>query len=155
MTRVTSSSNEHHGKQISTVSCSGWKYEVTQVEDTKRGRILIVHNDSREASEVRMLLENLGYMTASTWSGFEALERLRAERFDVLLTDSHVPDLYIGELIERASALQSGPQILVLRNRRPVPDLSRFEALGFCAILDKQRVAARLRIGEEEGNANH
>jgi CheY-like chemotaxis protein len=110
-----------------------------QVADSKPSRVLIVHNDSREASEVQALLKNLGYVTVSTWSGLEALEWLRAEHFDVLLTDSHVPDIYIGELIERASVLPSRPHILVLRSRRRLPDLSRFEALGLCAILDKQQ----------------
>jgi hypothetical protein len=77
--------------------------------------VLALHNDERESSELQTLLENsMDCKTSLIWSGLEALRLLQARCFDALVTDDYAPDLYIGALIERAAALPSRPQILVL-----------------------------------------
>jgi len=118
------------------------------MSDQSAAQVLVVHNNKHEAAQFQQLLEHEGCAAESTWSGLDALDLLRKGRFDVLLTDSYVPDLYVGELIERASRLPLPPRILVLRDLRIPPDLDHYQAAGLCEILDKsgallQAVAAR------------
>ena len=102
--------------------------------------VLVLHNDERESSELQALLErNINCKTSVTWSGLEALRRLQAGHFDVLVTDDYAPDLYIGDLIERATGLPSPPQILVLGGDPVSPAVSRYRNLGLCTVVEKQR----------------
>jgi CheY-like chemotaxis protein len=102
--------------------------------------VLVLHSDEREASELQSLLEhNIDCKTSVTWSGLEALRLLQAGHFDVLITDDYAADLYIGDLIERAAALPSPPQVLVLRSDSAQPAATRYQNLGLCTILEKQR----------------
>jgi DNA-binding NtrC family response regulator len=101
--------------------------------------VLVLHNDEREASKLEALLEqNIDCKSWVTWSGLEALRLLEAGRFDVLVTDEYVPDLYIGSLIERVAALLSPSQILVLGGESTVA-VGRYQHLGLCTILEKRR----------------
>jgi CheY-like chemotaxis protein len=100
--------------------------------------VLVLHNDEREASELQNLLErNTDCKTSVTWSGLEALKLLQAGHFDVLVTDDYAPDLYIGDLIERAASLPSPPQVFVLGGDSTAA-VSRYQSLGLCTILKKQ-----------------
>jgi DNA-binding NarL/FixJ family response regulator len=102
--------------------------------------VLVLHNDEREASELQTLLErNIDCKASITWSGLEALRLLQTGHFDVLVTDDYAPDLYIGDLIERAAALPSPPQVLVLGSDPATPAVGRYQNLGLCTILEKQR----------------
>lgn len=108
--------------------------------------ILVVHNEEREASELQALLErNIGCKTSATWSGLEALKLLEAGHFDVLVTDDYVPDLFVGDLIERAAALPLPLQVLVLGEHPALDAIGRCQSLGLCTILDKQRPRAILQ----------
>ena len=102
--------------------------------------VLVLHNDERESSELQALLErNIHCKTLVTWSGLEALRLLKDGHFDVLVTDDYAPDLYIGDLIERATSLEPPPQVLVLGGDQVSPAVGRYQNLGLCTILEKQR----------------
>jgi CheY-like chemotaxis protein len=102
--------------------------------------VLVLHNDEREASELQALLEhNMDCRASVTWSGLEALRLLQAGHFDVLVTDDYAPDLYIGDLIDRAAALPSPPQVLVLGGDSAMAAVGRYQKLGLCTILEKRR----------------
>jgi CheY-like chemotaxis protein len=107
--------------------------------------VLVLHNDEREASELQNLLErNTDCKTSVTWSGLEALKLLQAGHFDALVTDDYAPDLYIGDLIERAAALPSPPRVFVLGGDSSAA-VSRYQSLGLCTILEKQGPRALLQ----------
>jgi DNA-binding NarL/FixJ family response regulator len=102
--------------------------------------VLVVHNDERESFELRTLLErNIACKTSTTWSALEALRLLQASHFDVLVTDDYAPDLYIGDLIERAAALPAPPEVFVLGGDSAPAAVRRYQNLGLCTILEKQR----------------
>ncbi|MGD0957718.1 MAG: response regulator [Candidatus Acidiferrales bacterium] len=108
--------------------------------DGKTSRVLIIHNDLREASALQCLVEKgRGFSALSTWSGLEALDLLKTDQFDVLLIDSYVPDLYVGELIERVSSLPRPPQILVMGDRPTPAHITQCAARGLCCVVDKGR----------------
>jgi CheY-like chemotaxis protein len=101
--------------------------------------VLLLHNDEREAFALQAMLEqSISCKTSVTWSGLEALKLLQAGHFDVLVTDDYAPDLYIGNLIERAAALPSPPQVLVLGGDA-TPSIRRYQSLGLCAVIEKRR----------------
>ncbi len=103
-------------------------------------RVLIVHNDPRQARALQCLVEKgRGFSTRSTWSGREALELVNTDQFDVLLIDSHIPDLYVGELIDRVSSLPQAPPILVMGDRLTPAGITRCASRGLCCVVDKNR----------------
>jgi len=107
--------------------------------------VLVVHNDDREASALCALLErSLGCKTAITWSGLEALKLLDAGHFNTLLTDEYVPDLYVGDLIERASSLLFPPRVFVVQRSSSSDAMGHYCNLGLCRLLDKSRPQAIL-----------
>jgi len=64
-------------------------------------RILIVSNDEQHAAELRELFESDGYAISTTWSGRDALYELQSQHFDALMVDDYLPDLFVGQFIER------------------------------------------------------
>ncbi len=55
------------------------------------GRVLLVEDNPVNAVVARTTLEGLGVDVEVACDGFEALERLRAEVFDLVLMDIHMP----------------------------------------------------------------
>ena len=77
-------------------------------------RILIVDDDRTIAYLCRHLLERAGYEVFVTNQPVEALERLAAQPFDLLLTDIRMPVMDGFELIGRAKAIYPGIAVLVM-----------------------------------------
>jgi PAS domain S-box-containing protein len=59
--------------------------------DTKR--ILVVDDEGGIRETLIEILENAGHEVSTAVSGYDALNRIRAERYDVILTDIRMPDL--------------------------------------------------------------
>ena len=73
--------------------------------ESRNQRILIVDNDEKESNRLEAIVQEAGYDTISTWSGFEALELLKSQKIDILLVSSYLPDLYIGDFLARVRSL--------------------------------------------------
>ena len=58
------------------------------------------------------MLEDLGHDTKSAFTGKQALDQLKSQRFDVLLTDQSMPQMTGDQLI--AQALEINPSIHVI-----------------------------------------
>src|SRR5579864_1500524 len=56
-------------------------------------RVLVVDDEEPVVVTVRGVLELDGYEITATTSGSEALDLIRAEHFDVVLTDLHIDDI--------------------------------------------------------------
>jgi CheY-like chemotaxis protein len=70
-------------------------------------RVLIVDNNENVLGTMQRVLENTGFDTRTTWSGFEALDLLKTEDFQVLLVDDYLPDLHSSDFLSRVASLQS------------------------------------------------
>ncbi len=81
---------------------------------TERCRILLVEDDSEMRDLVREHLEDEGHTVVALGLGVEAVERLKAEPFDIVLTDLRLPDVDGMEVL-RASreAHRDVPVILI------------------------------------------
>ncbi len=67
-------------------------------------KILIVDNEIEYRETIESILRNNGYITDAVSSGYEALEKLRGEEFDLVLTDffmSKINDIDLLEKIKR------------------------------------------------------
>ena len=72
----------------------------------KRKKILIVDDDVFTAGAMQKILQSYDCEASSCGRGEQALDRLRQECFDILITDFHMPEMDGLELIGRAKLLQ-------------------------------------------------
>jgi two-component system response regulator PilR (NtrC family) len=77
-------------------------------------RVLVVDDDWHAAEGLRLLLELDGYKVVALKCPQQALELLRAERFDALITDLEMPRHHGIELLEAARAKTAGMPVLVM-----------------------------------------
>ena len=77
-------------------------------------RILVVDDSSDTVEMLRTLLEMDGAMVTTAGSGPEVLEVLRAESFDVILSDISMPGMDGFELLNRLRKLPNGRDVPVL-----------------------------------------
>ncbi len=63
-------------------------------------KILIAEDDVDQAEMLDEILKEAGYETVVTYDGAMALEKLKQERFDLLITDWMMPKMNGIELIE-------------------------------------------------------
>ncbi|MBI2561031.1 MAG: response regulator, partial [candidate division NC10 bacterium] len=80
----------------------------------QRHKVLVVEDDHEMLALVCEHLESEGYRAAGTDRGAEAIARVRAEEFDVVLTDLRMPDVDGLEVLRAAREAQRDvPVILV------------------------------------------
>jgi CheY-like chemotaxis protein len=71
----------------------------------KTKKILIVDDDVFIIGVMQKILQNYNYEVSSCDRGEEALDRLRQEFFDILITDLQMPEMDGLELIRRAKII--------------------------------------------------
>lgn len=59
----------------------------------ERGKVLIIDDNEINLIVSKNILENDGYLTETCLNGFLALEKLKAESFDLILLDLHMPKM--------------------------------------------------------------
>lgn len=97
---------------------------------TQNKRVLLVDNNEEDASTFLSMLKNAGYDVTMTWSGLEALELLKKDRFDILVVSDYLADLYVGDFLKRVDLLPARPCSLVLRqNQTHAAELLRVKSL--------------------------
>jgi len=103
----------------------------------QRSRFLIVDNNEEEAGTLVQVLKSLGHEASATWSGRDALNFLGSDRFDLLLVDQYVADMYVGEFIERVLRLPNHPRLAVLKRTEKINPIKCHKSLGECEFLEK------------------
>jgi CheY-like chemotaxis protein len=101
-----------------------------------RQQVLIVENDDRVLQSLEDLVRSEGFDIRTTWSGREALALIQSQPFDLVLVDSHLPDIYYGEFLRLAS--RHTHSLVVMQAGRPQSgSLRRHKTLGAVAVIDK------------------
>lgn len=77
-------------------------------------RILIVDDEAAQREVVAEILQDEGHETETAGSGSEALERLRAAPFDLVLTDLRMPNGDGLELLREARKRVPGVQVILM-----------------------------------------
>jgi|GEM_PF-6423505 len=115
----------------------------------KSVRILIVDDDSDVLRPLCSYLERSGYEVAGAKDAFDALEQMKADAPDVLLTDIGMPNMDGLELCRRAMALQPELPVVLMSGWASDVDPAEARAAGAKGLLAKpfamQQVSALLR----------
>jgi CheY-like chemotaxis protein len=101
-------------------------------------KLLIVENDDHLNCWLRDMFASGGFDTHGTWSGQEALRLLASGEFDTVLVDEHLPDIYVGEFLERIARLPIQPRVVLMHPRSPKHQgLRHYQSSGICVVVDK------------------
>ncbi len=121
-------------------------------------RILIVDDDSDVLRPLCSYLERSGYSVVAAKDAFEALEQLKEEAPDVLLTDIGMPNMDGLELCRRAMLLRPALPVVLMSGWASDVDPAKARAAGAQALLAKpfamQQVAALLSRLSQPGLAS-
>jgi chemosensory pili system protein ChpA (sensor histidine kinase/response regulator) len=121
-------------------------------------RVLLVDDSRSVRIQVGRLLRTGGFEVVAAPDGAAALERLRAEPFDLVLTDLEMPRLHGYELLEqmRADPRLAGIPTVVLSSRSGPKHVARAEALGARDFLSKpvkrETLVSRIRACLDGGD---
>ena len=102
-------------------------------------RVLLIDDNQDARQALRIVLESQGLECAEVFNGSAALEWLKKERADLIVTDNKMPVLTGMEFIERlaASPNPSRPPIILLSGNLNDQDKTRAQSAGAYAVLDK------------------
>jgi CheY-like chemotaxis protein len=100
-------------------------------------RVLICDDNHTAVTGLATLLEMDGFEVVALTSPVEALRRLEAQPFDVLITDLEMPELNGLEVIRRARELVRGLPVLLLTAYVHSPASEQALARGALAVLAK------------------
>ncbi len=78
------------------------------------GRILILDDEPKMTELLVRSLERSGYEATGTSSPSHALELLKSDRFDVLVTDLRMPDMDGLEILTRTKAIDPGIDVILM-----------------------------------------
>jgi len=119
-------------------------------------RILVVEDESRIADFIRRGLESAGYSVDLAPDGGDALEKVHATEYDLIILDLMLPDIDGLRLLERLRNRRSSSSVMILSARDAVDDRVKGLELGADDYLVKPfafvellaRVRALLRRGQ-------
>jgi DNA-binding response OmpR family regulator len=80
----------------------------------KGGRVLVVDDDPEMTDMLVTVLADAGYSTCAASGGAEALEALRREAPDVVITDLSMPDMNGLDLVQAARKVRARVPFIVL-----------------------------------------
>lgn len=119
---------------------------VADASEAADARILVVDDEEEIALMMREMLEHAGYDVATAESGALALEMLAEARFDVVVSDLHMPDMdgasLWREIRSRHPALEH--RLLFVTGDTLSPLAQEFFRASGCAGLDKPFSRAQL-----------
>jgi len=110
---------------------------LNQTESTPRGKVLFADDDEPFRRGVGHCLVRAGFECELAGSAAEALERLRTQEFDVLLSDINMPGNTALELIENLPASSAGMPVILLTGDPSVATAMRSVRLRVTAYLTK------------------
>jgi DNA-binding NtrC family response regulator len=79
-----------------------------------KGRILIVDDEKHQRDILQMILDSEGYESVSARNGRHALQALREQPFDVVLTDLKMPDMSGIDLLTALLKAQPGLCVILM-----------------------------------------
>ncbi|BEQ13930.1 sigma-54-dependent transcriptional regulator [Desulfoferula mesophila] len=84
-------------------------------KDTQsKGRVLVVDDELTTLKNLRRILEKEGYQVSTYSNPVRALELLKQESFDVLLSDLRMPHLDGLELLDQAKLIAPGLEVIII-----------------------------------------
>ena len=111
-------------------------------QSRERKAVLIIDNNERIQALFQNLLQDLGFETHTTWSGYEALGLLEAGGVDVLVVDDYLDDLQVDDFLKRVGHFPIQPWIIVIQATAPSEkSIRQYASLGSLSVVRKHHVA--------------
>ena len=108
-------------------------------DNNEGASVLVVDDEGANRYSVSKTLQRVGYVVSEADSAEQALETMRHQKFDVVLTDIRMPGLDGVELLRKIK--EESPDVIVILMTAYASLGSAVEALR----LGKQGIATRLR----------
>lgn len=119
------------------------------------GKYLLVDDNEAFAENVAEILRDSGHEVAVSSSGEEALKKVKATRFDALITDMRMPEMGGAMLVHELRRVDPGLPVIVVTAYSGDEDLKIARAEGLLAILAKppklDRLENLLRAARRDG----
>jgi DNA-binding NtrC family response regulator len=115
-------------------------------EEIMTASILVVDDESTTQDTLGAFLEGEGYRVATAGSGREALTRIEAEAFDVIVTDVVMPDLSGLDLLEHSRRLSPEVAVILISGHATVDAAIQALRKGACDYLQKPFVLDELAL---------
>jgi len=109
-----------------------------------RQRILVVEDDREQRQMNAMVLAYTGYTVEMAEDGAAAWEALQATRYDLLITDNHMPRLTGLELLKEMRSAGMKIPVIMATGKLPTQELAQNAGLEPVALLVKPYVAEQL-----------
>jgi len=78
------------------------------------GKILVVDDDEQMCEDISEMLSREGYTVSHVGSGEEALDRIKSEDFDVILTDLIMPGIDGMEVLRQSKRLKPAARVIMI-----------------------------------------
>jgi CheY-like chemotaxis protein len=82
-------------------------------------RVLVVEDDDDVRTLISVILRETRYNVYEACDGLEAIDALKKRRYDVLLTDYHMPKMDGLELLDLTRAMWPELPVILATSRRP------------------------------------
>ena len=128
-----------------------FSHKVQKDDSMTKAKLLIVDDESALLQLVVRRLERLSYLVCSAGSGPEALDILRREEIDVLITDFKMPGMDGCELITHAVEISPMLQSIVVTGYSDIKTAIRVMGAGAFNYLQKPIDFAELNVVIERG----
>jgi len=96
----------------------------------KGKKILIVDDEKSMAKALELKLNKIGFQTTAVFNGEEAIELLKKEKFDLILSDLVMPRIDGFGLLEILKNKKDKTPVIVSSNLGQEEDLQRAKKLG-------------------------
>jgi two-component system NtrC family response regulator len=116
-------------------------------------RILLADDDTSLRRVIQFKLENNGYKVTAVADGQHALDRLRDDRFDLLLSDIKMPRVDGIELLEHAKNLQPDLKVILITAHATVSQAVEAVKLGAFDYITKPFEDERLFVALDKAFA--
>ena len=104
-----------------------------EVMPTLQGRVLLAEDQRDNQAIVGMMIRATGAEVVVADNGEQALDRLRSERFDLVITDMQMPIMDGEQLLQGLRAEGYAMPVMVLSANTAPDDIAHYQALGFDA----------------------
>jgi len=111
-----------------------------------KGKILIVDDDQFYQTFCSDVLSEEGYLVRSTFTGEEALARLKQEDYDIMLTDLIMPGLDGQEVLEKAKQIKPSLDVVIMTGYASVESAVKCLKAGATDYLTKPLNPEELKI---------
>jgi CheY-like chemotaxis protein len=105
----------------------------------EKNRVLVVDDDRTIRVSLTFLFKSFGWETCSSSSVPEAMERLNAEKYDLVISDYQMPDMDGLELLRQVKQLsgKAAPIVFIFSSFMDRPTREEAFSLGATRVLDK------------------